>query len=245
MISSENSAIIGGGFFMRFSSKKIGTAIDLTEANLDFIAETDDTVEIGAMTTADQLQRNAILQKRFDGLIPTSVGHLPGVQMRNMVTVGGTVSGKYGFSELITGLLALESYIKLNQGGLKPIDEFLATKGKLCDIVEKVIIKKANLRSSYQSFRNSSGSLPMLTVAVSRSGNDYRIAVGARPAVASLAVEAMRFLSENEVSETNIAESAEIAGAELEISSDRRASGNYRRELCKVLVRRAVMEVKP
>ncbi len=70
-----------------------------------------------------------------------------------------------------------------------------------------------------------------------------RICVGSRPSRARLAKGAMSFL--NIIDSTNTA--AEMAGIlaseELQFGSDIRASAEYRKELCHVLVKRCVLEV--
>lgn len=241
--NKENSVIIGGGFFTRMSSRKIGAAIDLSDARLNEIRETEQAIEIGAMVNFSQLEKDTALIEYFDGIIPATVANLPGQQMRNMVSVGGTIYGKYGFSELLTVLMVLDCQVVLYQGGVMELTEFLNLKGKPQDILEKIIIKKENLKASYKMFRYSSGSLPILTVAVSEKNNQYKIAVGARPAMAALAIKTMEYLNSNEQTDDSPLKAAEIAAGELVFGVDRRASGEYRQELCKVLVKRAILEV--
>ena len=244
LTTRENAVIVGGGFFMRMSSRKIGTAIDLSRAGLDFIRETDEHIEIGAMTTFSRLMRSDVLQKNLDGLIPATLAHLPGEQIRNMVSVGGTVCGMYAFSELLTSLMVLNCRVALHRNGVLSLADFFAMKGKNGDILEKVIIQKDDLHAAYQMFRNSAGSLPVLTAAVSKNRTGYKIAVGARPGVATLATEAMAYLNKNQLTSDFAEKAAEIAASELEFTNDRRASGEYRRELCKTLVKRAILEAQ-
>jgi CO/xanthine dehydrogenase FAD-binding subunit len=245
LTSGRNTAVVGGGAFMRLASRKISLAVDLSRAGLNFIREREDSVEIGAMTTFRQLEQSLPLQNNWDGLIPRTVRNVGGVQLRNMVTVGGTVYGRYGFSELLTGLMALDVQVVLHKNGTMPLPEFLA-QGNPQDILEKVILVKQDLRGSYQVFRNTGVSLPLLCVAVSRQNGHYKMTVGGRPGVAVLAREAMAFLSGNRKSNVPIpAQAGEIAAGELNFGSDRKAGADYRRELCKILVKRAVMEVEP
>jgi CO/xanthine dehydrogenase FAD-binding subunit len=244
LTTGRNTAVVGGGAFMRLASRKIGIAVDLSRTGLNFIRETGDSVEIGAMTTFRQLEQNIPLQNNLDGLIPKTVRNVGGVQLRNMVTVGGTVYGRYGFSELLTGLMVLDVYVVMYKNGMIPLPEFLAGRN-LKDILEKLILVKQDLRGSYQVFRNTCGSLPILCVAASKRNGEYKIAVGGRPGVATLAREAMAFLNNNRKNGVRNPEQAgEIAAGELDFGSDRKAAAAYRRELCKVLVKRAVTEVE-
>ena len=46
--------------------------------------------------------------------------------MRNCATVGGSVYARFGFSDILTCLLALDAYVELYHGGMVPIKEFAA-----------------------------------------------------------------------------------------------------------------------
>ena len=235
LTTRENAAIVGGGVFMRLASRKIGLAIDVSSAGLDFIKETDDAIEIGAMTTFSTLESSTVLQKNLDGIIPYTVANIPGKQLRNMVSVGGTVCGRYGFSELITALLILDCQVVLCKNGAMSLHDFLVLKGATKDILEKLILKKQEIRASYQMFRNSFGSLPILTAAVSKFGFEYKIAVGGRPGLAELGHEGMKYLGTCEINADTAEKAAAIVAAELGFNNDRRASGEYRQELCRYL----------
>ena len=59
----KNNLVIGGSAFLRMGNKKIGTGIDLSQLNLNFIEESSDYIEIGAMTTLRQLEISPVLNK--------------------------------------------------------------------------------------------------------------------------------------------------------------------------------------
>ncbi|MGE5581804.1 MAG: FAD binding domain-containing protein [Bacillota bacterium] len=242
--TNDKAAIVGGGFFMRLASRKIGLAIDLSGAGLDFIRETDDHIEIGAMATFSQLERSSVLHKNLAGIIPLALANIPGVQMKNMVSVGGTIYSKYGFSELLTALMVLDCRVALYKKGRLSLAEFFNLKDKTGDILERVLLKKEPLQASYKMFRNSAGGLPILSAAVSKGGAGVKIAVGARPAVAAQAVRAIEYLNGSTYNKDSADEAGAIAAAELTFTTDRMASAEYRRQLCQVLVRRALMEVE-
>lgn len=133
--------------------------------------------------------------------------------------------------------------MQLYKAGTLTLPDFLAA-GNIKDVLEKVILTKEPLRASYIMFRNSSGSLPILCVAVSKKPAGYKIAVGGRAGVATLANKAMEYLNNQPFTSKAAEEAAELATTELEFTNDRRASAEYRRQLCRALVKRAVMEVQ-
>lgn len=239
----KDASIIGGGLFLRQGSRKIGLAIDLSDAALNFIMETESTIEIGAAATLGDVERSALLKKHFSGVLSAAVSGIVGTQFRNMATVGGSVYSRIGFSEIITCLLALDCSVVLRGKGEASLKDFLKQDVKNKDLLEKVVLRKADIRASYQPFKNTYGSLPILSVAASKGERGYSIAVGARPGVAQLAYGAMEFLDGKDVKTGTIEQAAEMAALELSFGNDRRASKEYRKQLAKTLVKRAIAEV--
>ena len=238
----KNNVLIGGSAFLKMGNKRIGTGIDLSQLNLNFIEESSDYIEIGAMTTLRQLEISPILNKYFDGILAKSVKDIIGVQFRNVVTVGGSVFSRYGFSDVIVALLSLETEVELYNGGRITLEEFL-NKDYEKDILVKLYIKKNNANAIYKCMRNSRSDYPILNISVSKEDNNFKICVGARPQRATIAYKASEFLSNNELNEENIKRASEIACEELVFGSNMRASKEYRKAVCFSLIKNALMEV--
>ena len=242
LMKRKNNIVIGGSAFLRMGEKRIGTGIDLSNLNLNLIEETSDYIEIGAMTTLRDLEVSPILNKYFNGVIGNCVKDIIGVQFRNVVTVGASVFSKYGFSDLIVALLSLDTEVELYKGGRVKLEEFLNQKYEK-DILVKVHIKKNNSKSIYKCMGNSRSDYPILNLAISKDDNNFKICVGARPQRATIAKEASEFISNNILNEENILKASEIACEELVFGSNMRASKEYRKAICKSLVKSALMEV--
>lgn len=240
----RSNTLLGGGAFLGLSSKKIGTAIDLSQLNLDFILEEDKTIEIGAMTTFRQIETSPLLHEYFNGILPHSVTNIGGVQLRNIVTVGGTIYPRYGFSDLLTALMVLEADIVLFKGGQLPLREFLEYKTTK-DIIVKIIIPKNKRCAKFSALRNSQSDYALLNVAVSCLDNQWLIAVGARPQRAKIALEASLSLSRTGLTPQNIEHAALKASQELTFGTNMRGGKEYRKAISSVLIKRAIMEVKP
>lgn len=238
----KNNQILGGTAFLRMGNKRIGTGIELSNLGLDYIKEDDDYIEIGAMTTLRSLEISPILNNNFNEVIRNAVKDIIGVQFRNVVTVGASVFSKYGFSDLIVALLCLDTEVELYNAGRMSLDAFLE-RGLERDILTKVYIKKNNKSASYKSMRNAKSDYPMLNVSVSKLDNEFKICVGARPQRAKVAVKASEFLSNNEIDESNINTAIDMMVNEISFGSNMRASKEYRTQISKVLVKRAIMEV--
>jgi len=242
LTDKRNNAILGGCAFLKMGSKRIGTAIDLSNLKLSYIKETNGFIEIGAMTSLREIETHALLNNYFNAVLPKSVRNIIGVQFRNSVTVGASVYAKYGFSDLITALLALETEVELYKGGRMPLVDFLnKPKGK--DILVRLWVKMDACKATYLNLRNSASDYSVLNVAVSKLEDHWTIVVGARPGRATIASKASAALSEGKLSDVKIQEAAQTAAQELSFGTNMRGTAEYRKALCKVLVKRAIMEV--
>ncbi len=243
LTDKRNNTILGGCAFLKMGSKRIGTAIDLSNLNLSYIKETDGFIEIGGMTSLRELETHTLLNEAFNGVLPKSVRNIIGVQFRNSVTVGASVYAKYGFSDLITALLVLNTEVELYQGGRMPLVDFLKQpKGK--NILVRLWIKIDNRKATYLNLKNSASDFSVLNVAVSKLEDQWIIVVGARPRRAAIAANASEALSKGNQSVPEIEDAAQKAAEELSFGTNMRGTAEYRKALCKVLVKRAIMEVK-
>lgn len=237
----KNNQILGGTAFLRMGKKRIGTGIELSNLNLDYIKEDDNFIEIGAMTTLRSLETSDIIKNNFK-ILTDSVRDIIGVQFRNVVTVGGSVFSKYGFSDLIVALLCLDTEVETFKCGRISLDEFL-NKNYGKDILTKIYINKNNKNAVYKSMRNAKSDYPILNVSVSKLENEFKICIGARPQRAKVAIEASQFLSSNQLNDENIEKAINLIKNDIKFGTNMRASKEYREQISNVLVKRAIMEV--
>lgn len=242
LAQKKNNTILGGCAFLKMGSKRIGTAIDLSHLGLGYIVEQDSFIQIGAMTSLRDIEMNSLLKESFNGILPKSVRNIIGVQFRNGVTVGGSVYAKYGFSDLITALLGLDTEVELYNNGRMPLADFLDSSCEK-DLLVKLWIKKNKRLASYQSFRNSASDYPILNVAVSELDDRWTIAVGARPRRAAIAKSASAALFNENLTDREIGHAAQMVTKELSFGTNTRGTADYRRALCQVLVKRGIGEV--
>ncbi len=239
LMNKKNNAILGGCAFLRLGSSRIGTGVELSKLNLSYITEQEGYIEIGAMTTFRDIETSELLKSYFNGVLPKALSNIIGVQFRNVVTVGASVYAKYGFSDLLTALLALDTEVELYKGGRMPLAEFLIRPYEK-DLLTKIFIKKDERKVSYQNFRNSASDFPILNVAVSELNEEWTIAVGAMPSRAKIARQASAQLSGGNPDFVAI---ANMAADELVFGTNAKATKEYRKSLCIVLITRAIKEV--
>ena len=241
LVSKRNNRILGGSAFLRLGSKRIATAVDLSRLDVNEIKEHDGFIEIGALTTLRELEVHSLTRTHFSGTLANAVSNIVGVQLRNIVTVGASVFAKYGFSDLLTVLLALDAEVALFKAGRMPLNDFMQ-RPRERDILTKIFIKNNGRQASYQCLRKAASDFPLVNVAVSRLADNWVIAVGARPKKAEIAHKASEMLSRGCVP-LDLAAVCAAAADELTFGTNARASAEYRRAMCNVLVKRAVTEV--
>jgi CO/xanthine dehydrogenase FAD-binding subunit len=234
--------VLGGCAFLKMGSRHISLAMDLSRCGLNAITETAEMIEIGAMATLRDLEKNVALKQYFNAVVPRAVGNIIGVQFRSCATVGASVYSKYGFSDLLTALLALDTDVELINNGRMSLGAFM-DKPYPRDILTRIFIKKDDRYASYQNLRNAAADFPMLNVAVSRFGNQWTIVVGSRPLRAMVAVEASRKISSTPVNELDIDAISLAVSTELSFGKNSNASAEYRQAMSQVLVKRAIEEV--
>lgn len=227
---NKRNRILGGMLWLRLGKGSVNTAIDLCDLGLNTIEETEEQFSIGAMATLRDIEMHEGLNAYTNGAVANAVKDIVGVQFRNMATVGGSIWGRFGFSDVLTVFLAMDCYVELYKGGLVPLAQFAAMK-KDTDILVRLIVKKTPCKVVYASMRNQRTDFPVIACAVAYMNSEYRASIGARPARAMLlrseqAEGFASFVAENTPTEGNI-----------------RGSAAYRTHLIKVLVERSMNEL--
>ncbi|MDO4277130.1 MAG: FAD binding domain-containing protein [Eubacteriales bacterium] len=239
----KTARVLGGTVWLKMSSQTISTAIDLSGLGLDTVQETEEEFVIGCMTSLRDLETNERLNAYTHGAMKECLRHIVGVQFRNCATVGGSIFGRYGFSDVLTIFLAMDTEVELYSAGRIPLAEFVNMK-KDRDILVNVIVKKSPLLISYLSQRNSKTDFPVLTCAAALVDGEPRTVIGARPGRAVI-VEDKKEIIKNFSEMTNkkraqaILDFAEYASGNVCVGGNMRASREYRALLVKVLTKRA------
>ena len=227
----KTNRIVGGMLWLKMSTAQIQTAIDLSGLGLDQIEETEDAWKIGCMVSLRDLELHEGLNELSCNMIRESVRSIVGVQFRNCATFGGSIYGRFGFSDVLTLFAALDCYVELYKGGNVPIQEFIHMNYDN-DILVAVHIVKTPVKITYLSQRNTATDFPVIAVAVSEYNEKLHVSIGARPVRAeTLTLD----LSEKADMEHLVKKVQE----QFSFGSNRRGSADYRRHIAGVLVKRA------
>ena len=238
---NKMNRILGGMLWIRLGNGMVNTAIDLSELGLDFIEENEEEFSVGAMASLRDLEVHEGLNRYSNNAIKNALKDIVGVQFRNMATVGGSIWGRFGFSDVLTVFLALDTYVELYKGGIVSLEEFANMKMDH-DILVRLIVKKTPGKVVYSAMRNQSTDFPVLTCAVSNMNGIYKAVVGARPSKARVYMDTENWLADG-ATEESIKSFAEHVAKVAETQSNARGSKEYRTHLVKVLVERGLMQL--
>ena len=236
----SKNAILAGGLWIKKMGQSYNTLIDLSTLGLNQISETDDEVIVGSMTTQRDFENSEIVRNLFNDAIAFSTREVMGVNFRNLATIGGSIMGRYPFSDVICGLLPYDVKLEFYPAQEMSLEEYLNFKGKLNAILVAVHIRKGEGKGFYKKVKTTALDFPIVNIAVAKVNKEYRIAIGARPMVASLAKQAMEYLNKGH---KDFEKAAELVIEELQFLDNKDASKEYRMDLAKVYVRRGLEEV--
>mgnify|MGYP002529355897 CR=1 FL=1 len=234
----KTNRIVGGMLWLKMSTAQIQTAIDLSGLGLDQIEETEDAWKIGCMVSLRDLELHEGLNELSCNMIRESVRSIVGVQFRNLATVGGSIFGRFGFSDVLTCFLALDTWVELYKGGCIPLAEFVRQKPDR-DILVRLIVKKHGDKSVYLSHRNSKTDFPVLTCGISLRDGQIYTAVGARPSRAVCLC-----VSEADWKKKGSEALAGELAAQFPTEGNMRAGKEFRSHLAEVLIGRGLKQIE-
>mgnify|MGYP000237764696 FL=1 len=234
--------VLGGMLWLKMKNKTLGTAIDLCDLGLDQIDEDENEFRIGAYATLRQIETHEALNAYTHGAIAESVRHIVGVQFRNVATVGGSIWGRFGFSDVMTIFRALGAKVQLHKAGIMDLDEFAALPRTTRDVLVSVIVPKNAKGVVYLSQRNQSTDFPVLTCAVANRSGRYVAVIGASPymaepvwdedgildGIADAKTDSNAALTDNSENNAKIDKFAEYVAEHIRFGSNIRAGAEYR-----------------
>jgi CO/xanthine dehydrogenase FAD-binding subunit len=256
-LGEESTVLAGGQSLVPMMNMRLARPAHLIDINrcgeLDYIKEQDDRISIGALTRQRAAETSPVVKARCpllaEGL--QYVGHLP---IRRRGTVGGSVAHADPSAEIPSVIAALEGKIRVaSAAGARELsaDEFflgyMTTALEPNELLVEIQIPQLAPGAgwAYMEFARRHGDFGIVGVAAALALEAGRIrrawlgmaGVGPGPLKARQAEAA---LTGNAPGKELFARAGELAAEECDPNSDLRASAEYRRELVKVFVRRAL-----
>ena len=221
------------------------------------ITEADGGLRIGAAATLREVEIHPMVRERYPAL-QRGAAEVGSLQIRNLATLAGNVANASPSADTAPALLALDATVELQgSNGTRTVTlpEFWSGPGRTTiqpgELITAIHLPapRAGQKSWYRKLAvRKAMDLAMVGVCVSLvrqngTATDVRIALGAVAPVVVRATESEEVLAAGDVTASRIEEAAERAVAATSPIDDQRASAKYRREMVRMLTRRALQEL--
>ena len=212
-----------------------------------------DGLNIGATVTLNEISNSKVVQRNYP-ILAEACKTVGSYQVRNRATLVGNICNASPAADTTPPLLVLEAKVNIiGPTGEKivPINEFFTGVKKNIlkkgEIVTSVIVP--SLRDEWTGVylkqgRRKDVDLATVGVAVVCIRDEIRIALGAVAPTPIRAFKTEELLKGKTIDESLLEKAGESALTEVSPISDVRSSQEYREEIIKVLVRRAVLQAK-
>jgi CO/xanthine dehydrogenase FAD-binding subunit len=255
--AGEDAKLLAGGQslvpMLNFRLLKPTALVDINRlSELDFIKEDEAGLRIGALTRHRVTQTSPIIASRFP-VLTEAMQHVAHLAIRNRGTIGGSVSHADPAAELPLLMTLLNAKIRLaSKTGtreLSPPDFFLGAlttaleEGEILTEIELPYLPN-NTFWGFEEFAQRSGDFAIVAAAVTLTINsdnceECRIAVLGSETPIRIP-DAERMLVGPSPSAEVVTAAAELASEAAEWNADLHASSDFRKQLVRTLVARAL-----
>ncbi|MHC1679419.1 MAG: xanthine dehydrogenase family protein subunit M [Candidatus Cryosericum sp.] len=239
------AAYVGGGVELILRrNPEVTTLIDLSRCGLDYIVPTGEGIEIGSQTTLATINRSADIRKYAGGSLAWWAGRIAQNNLRDMITVGGAIGRNQPWNDVVPHLVALGAQVRLFDGAdhVMPLAGYIEAKQPGV-IIKGVLLPAENAGSSGFLWRFTRTQQDIATLHFSALiGSEGGVVSSANLVFAGRPGHAARYpaLSEGLVgkslSHETFARVAEMALELVEVGTDLRATGEFRRELVRAAI---------
>lgn len=253
--------LIAGGtdLLVQMKSKLVTPEVLISLAKIPQLAgigQNGKGIKIGALVKHAQIENTPLIREKW-GLLCSAARKVGSPQIRNWGTIGGNLSNASPAADTAPPLLVLGAEVNLasKKGERRlPLESFFTGPGSTAlapgEILKEIIVPEipsASVWTYLKLGRRKSVDLAIASAAVlltlepqTKICRRARLALGAVAPTAIRAKETERFLEGKTLDEKTIQETGQKAREECRPISDIRAAAEYRREMVKILVERAV-----
>lgn len=220
------------------------------------IREREGHLWIGALTTHSEIEQNRKVRKLAPALAQAA-GQIGSPAIRNRGTIGGNLVNASPAADTVPPLLALDAYVEITgPTGKRTIEvsELATGPGKTVvgkdELVTAVLVPLYNRRSVFVRLgTRKSLAITKVSVAlahrVAEDGRleDVRIALGAVAPKVIRAYSAEQVLEGHHLDAARLEMACEAVKFDARPITDIRSTEEYRREMCSVLLKRALLSL--
>jgi len=212
---------------------------------------------MGALTTHRTIEKSSIIQEKYN-MLSEMEKSVASVQTRNWGTIGGTLCSADPIGDVAPSLIALNANLKIvssKKERMIRLEEFFTdyftTVLKPDEILTEIQLPPPSAHTGvvYMKFSTIEAGIKIVSVSVlitidpsNTTCKNARIVMSAVAPIPFNAKMAGNFLVGKKMDDQLIGEAARLASQETNPTSDVHASGEFRREIAEVLVKRATKQ---
>ena len=225
---------------------------------LDYIEfDKKNGLRIGALTTHRAIEKSTVIQEKYSVLSEMEKS-VASVQTRNWGTIGGNLCSADPIGDPAPSLIALGAKLKLvSTKGEREValeeffTDYFTTIIEPDEILTEIKLPPpaANTGIEYKKFSTIEAGIKIVSTSVAITVEpgggvckDAKIVMSAVAPIPLVTKKAAEMLKGKELTDTLIEQVAKMASAETDPTSDVHASAEYRKELVKVVVKRATKQ---
>lgn len=260
LLEQHDAKILAGGQslipIMNFRLARPEALIDINGIKeLDYIREEDNELAIGALSRQRDVELSPLVRRKCP-LLAEAISHVGHSTIRNRGTIGGSVAHADPSAEIPLVVTALDGTVKVigpdGETTFKPSDFFvtyLTTALEPAQVLAEVRVPMLAEGTgwSFLELSRRAGDFAIVAVAAVLNMNgstcrEARIALGGVAPTPVRARQAEEALAGEKVGDKLIEQAAKLAVEATDAESDYHASADYRRDMTRVLVRKALQE---
>ena len=242
----KTAILAGGTTLVPQARRDVQSLVDLRDLKLAYIKREGSALRLGATTTLQDIATSPDVPPVLAQAAHTSAP----INIRNAATLGGVLASGGFNAPLPVILLALDAVLVIYspEARQSAIAAFLNYRDKLLRdgaLITEVSVPLTDARIAFEQVARTPSDAPIVCVVAKLrldggTAHDVRVAVGGVGPLPARLARAEQTLEGKPLSEALIAQAAEAAAQEVKPLNDFLASSEYRREMVKVLVRRAI-----
>ncbi|MBI2184471.1 MAG: xanthine dehydrogenase family protein subunit M [Thaumarchaeota archaeon] len=221
---------------------------------LSYIKEEDNKIRIGALTTHHEVETSPVVKSKCM-VLSEAESHVGDQQVRNRGTIGGSACHADPAADVPSVLVALDAEFKMTgSSGDRVVDarnffqDIFTTDLRQNEILAEITVPALPPRSgsTYLKFERGAGDFAIVAVAAAvtldQAGvcQDVRLGLAGVESIPLRALKAEEALKGKKPDDNAILEAAARASEQSKPSSDIRGSAEYKKEMVKVFVKRAL-----
>jgi len=240
-----SAAYVGGGVELVLRrNPEISTLIDLSQCGLGEILEVQGGILIGSQVTMAAMSKSALLKHYAGGSLALWSGRIAQNNLRNMITVGGSIGRNQPWNDLVPHLIALGAEVRFFDGAehQTPLVSYVGAKCAGA-VIEGVVLPSgnANARGYMWRFTRTQQDISVLHCsALIETVGDHvtkaNIVFAGRPGHAAPYPQLGQELVDRGYSQGVFEDLARSAQQIVEVGTDHRATAEYRRELVRAAI---------